>query len=81
MAESQNAEAKLEEVFCAVIELPPGTEVREFRAGVTAAWDSLATVSLVAAIESEFGLSLDAGEMLRLTSFEEALKLVRDLAS
>ena len=33
-------------------------------------WDSLAHVSLVSAIESEFGITIDTGDAIELTSFE-----------
>ena len=40
------------------------------RQGTEAAWDSLAHVLLVGAIESEFGLQIDASDSLELTSYE-----------
>ena len=70
---------KLEAIFRAVFELPPGSDLAGLRSGQTEAWDSLATVSLVAAIESEFGLSLEADQMLRITSYEATATLVGEL--
>ena len=70
---------KLDAIFRAVFELAPGSDLAVLRAGQTEAWDSLATVSLVAAIESEFGLSFEADQMLRITSYVEAAKLVGEL--
>ena len=39
-------------------------------------WDSLATVSIVAGIESEFGVTIEASEYERLTSFEAVALLL-----
>ena len=70
---------KLEAIFRAVFELPAGSDLTGLQSGTTEAWDSLATVSLVAAIESECGLSLEAEQMLRITSYAETAKLVGEL--
>ncbi|HEY2824998.1 MAG TPA: acyl carrier protein [Gemmatimonadales bacterium] len=60
----------LGEIFRVVFNLPEGTDVRHFRQGSQAEWDSLAHALLVAAIEDEFGLGIDAADSLDLTSFE-----------
>lgn len=78
---TNESQEKLRAIFIAVFELPPGAGVAGLRAGLTPAWDSLATVSLVAAIESEFGVSLGADEMLRVTSYEETVKLLQELGA
>ena len=41
-------------------------------------WDSLDHVSLVTAIESEFGLSLDAADQLRMTSYAATTILLEE---
>ena len=68
---------KLEEVFRVVFDLPSDSHVRGVRRLTVRQWDSLAHVSLVAAIESEFGVTLDTTASERLTSFEAA-KLLLD---
>ena len=78
---TSESQEKLRAIFRAVFELPADADVTGLRSGQTAAWDSLATVSLVAAIESEFGKSLDTDEMLRITSFEETAKLLEELGA
>jgi acyl carrier protein len=60
---------RLQDIFRAVFEMPEGTDVTNLRQMNTPKWDSLAHVSLVTAIESEFGVSLDAADQLRMTSF------------
>jgi acyl carrier protein len=63
------AEAKLRELFRAALELPHDTDVTEARQPSVAGWDSLAHVSLMLAIESEFGILIDAADQIRLTSY------------
>jgi len=65
-------ERKLAEVFRAVLGLDPDTDVTDVRQLSTPGWDSLAHVSLVAAIESEFGISIDIADSMALTSFRVA---------
>jgi acyl carrier protein len=62
--------ARLDEVFRTVLELPAGAAVRDTRQESAATWDSLAHVLLVGAIESEFGLQVDAADSLELTSYD-----------
>ena len=76
-----DSETKLQAIFRAVFELPADAAVTGTRSGVTKGWDSLATVSLVAAIESEFGLSLDADEMLRVNSYSATVELLEELGA
>jgi len=67
---SATTDQRLQALFRAVFELSPATEVTRCQQTTTAAWDSMAHVSLIAAIESEFGLTIDAGDSLTLTSYE-----------
>ncbi|NKD56095.1 acyl carrier protein [Haematospirillum sp. 15-248] len=43
-----------------------------------ARWDSLAHVSMVAAVESEFGVNLDSTDMERMTSFAATRLLLEE---
>lgn len=61
---------RLDEIFKAVLDLPGTSDVTRLRQINAPGWDSLAHVSLVAAIESEFGLQIDAADSLELTSYE-----------
>lgn len=67
---SNDTRAKLEEVFRAVFELPSGAPVQHIRQINFRKWDSLGHVLLIAAVESEFGRSIDPTKSLQLTSFE-----------
>lgn len=40
----------------------------------TAGWDSVAAVTLVAAIEEEFGIEMEVNDLARLVSFETILE-------
>ena len=51
---TEDAEAKLQAIF---------------RAALVASWDSLAHAMLMLAIESEFGVAIDAADQIRLTSY------------
>jgi acyl carrier protein len=66
---SVNLQDKLQEIFRSVFELAPTAEVTGVRRLTEPKWDSLAHVSLVAAIESEFGIELDTADALGITSF------------
>ena len=63
-------ERQLEAIFREVFSLPADADVRRVRQLNHEAWDSLGHVTLMAALESEFGVALDTNEMLTLTSFE-----------
>ncbi len=69
--------AKLQSVFRAVFDRPEDADVTSLRQIADPKWDSLAQVSLMAAIESEFGVQLDAADALRMTSYR-ATELLLD---
>jgi len=71
---TQDNERKLAQVFRAVLRLSPDSDVTSVRQLNTPSWDSLAHVSLVAAVESEFGVSIEIADSLNLTSYP-AIKL------
>ena len=60
--------AKLNEIVRAVLQLPADTDMSRARQLSVENWDSLAHVSLMLAIESEFGLSIDISDQIALTS-------------
>jgi acyl carrier protein len=61
---------RLETIFREVFELPAGADARKVRQISHDGWDSLAHVTLMAALEGEFGVTLDTSEMMELASFE-----------
>lgn len=67
---NEATEKTLAEIFRAVFQLEGGADVRGFRQINQPSWDSLAHVSLMAAVESEFNVNIDTADSLELTSFE-----------
>lgn len=63
-----DGDAKLNEIVRAVLQLPADTDISRARQLSVESWDSLAHVSLMLAIESEFGVSIDIGDQIALTS-------------
>ena len=63
-------ESRLQDIFRAVFELRPSRDVTAVRQISEKSWDSLAHATLVAAIESEFGITVDIADALEMTSFE-----------
>lgn len=66
---SAEGEAKLSEIFRSVLQLPSDADVSRARQLSIETWDSLAHVSLMLAIEGEFGVSIDIADQIALTSF------------
>lgn len=62
-------EAKLQETVRVALDLAPDADVTQARQLAVASWDSLAHVLLMLAIESEFGISIDVADQVRLTSY------------
>ena len=62
-------ESKLQEVVRVALDLPSDADVTRARQLGVPTWDSLAHVSLMLAIESEFGITVDVADQLRLTSY------------
>jgi acyl carrier protein len=69
---------RLQEIFRAVFEPRAGVEVTDLDQTNSTRWDSLDHVSLVTAIESEFGISLDAAEQLRMSSYAATALLLEE---
>ena len=66
---TDEAEAKLQEVVRAALDLPSDADVTRARQLAVESWDSLAHVSLMLAIESEFRISIDVADQIQLTSY------------
>jgi acyl carrier protein len=66
---TDQAEAKLREVVRVALELPADADVTRAEQPGVESWDSLAHVSLMLALESEFAISIDVADQMRLTSY------------
>lgn len=69
---------RLQDIFRAVFELKPDHDVTTLDRTNSPRWDSLDHVSLVAAIESEFGVSLDAADQLRMAGYAATAQLLEE---
>jgi len=68
----------LNDILRAVLALPAGADVSGARSDSEAGWDSLAHAVLVGAMESEFGLQIDAADSLELTSYEAIVRFLEE---
>ena len=75
----ETTEQRLQAIFRGVLELPRDSDPTTAVQGQTPTWDSMAHVTLVAAIEAEFGVTIDAGDSLSLTSYETTRQFLADL--
>ncbi len=66
-------EQQLTEIFRVVFDLTAEADPKGIRQLTFPKWDSLAHVTLIGAVENEFGLSIDIADSLELTSFEAIL--------
>ena len=71
-------ETRLQAIFRAVFEVPQSRDVTTVRQISEKSWDSLAHATLVAAIESEFGISIDISDALEMTSFEATKEILAE---
>ena len=69
---------KLSQIFRFILQLPDDADTSRIRRINDVRWDSLASVTLVTALESEFGISLDSHEIDRLTSYQATLLLLSE---
>ena len=68
----------LKKIFSVVLDLNSNVEVESIRKIDTTKWDSLASVSFHAAIESELGLELGIEELFEITSFKMMALVLSD---
>lgn len=65
-------------IFIIVLELSDNEDPTKVRQTTSRRWDSLATVSLSAAMESEFQITVEASDVERMTSFEATKLLLEE---
>src|SRR5437870_30573 len=66
---TEQADAKLQEIVRATLDLPGDVDVTSAQQSTIESWDSLAHVTLMLAIESEFAVSIDVADQIHLTSY------------
>lgn len=62
------SDSKLKDIVVSILQLPADADVTRVSQLSVETWDSLAHVSLMLAIESEFGVSIDITDQIALTS-------------
>ena len=77
---SSDVEDKLQEIVRAALELGPEADVRRVHQASVASWDSLAHVSLMLALEGEFGVTIGMHDQLQLTSYDAIRRYLADHA-
>jgi len=76
-AEGTTIEARLEGLFKDVLEIQGDIRTDELKYNAYPKWNSLAHMSLVAAIETEFDCILETDDILGMSSFDAAVDIVR----
>lgn len=69
---------RLRAVFVEALDLGADVEVENLKYRDIGAWDSVGHMSLVAAIEDEFGIRLETDQVIDLNSFQAAVELVKE---
>jgi acyl carrier protein len=67
---------RLRGVFRSSLELDDGYDVDGLTYRGIESWDSLAHMSLVAAIEDEFGVMIDTDDVIDMSSFDKAREIL-----
>lgn len=67
---------RLRDVFRKALELPADAEVESLRYRGIEAWDSLAHMSLIAALEDEFDIMIDTDDVIDMSSFGKAREIL-----
>lgn len=70
---------RLHAVFVEALELPGDVDVDNLKYRDIQQWDSLGHMTLVAAIEDEFGVQLETEQVIDMSSFKVALDMLRSL--
>ncbi|MEO3715570.1 MULTISPECIES: acyl carrier protein [Roseateles] len=69
-------EEKLREVFSQVLGMDASQVTDELQYAVAEGWDSVAHMSLIAAIEEAFDIMIDAEDVIDMSSFRKARDIV-----
>ena len=72
---------KLISCFLAVMPDLSADDVPQASAGNASNWDSVTTVSLIAVVEEEFGISIESDDLSHFDSFESILGYLKKRAA
>lgn len=70
-------DARLQKVFSSALGLTPDVDVTTLAYAQHPAWDSVAHMQLIGALESEFDIMLDTDDVIGLSSFDEARRIAQ----
>lgn len=68
---------KLKDAFRSGLSLGPEIDVTGLKYREFAGWDSVAHMTLVAAIESAFDIMIDTDDVIDMSSWDKAVEIVR----
>jgi acyl carrier protein len=71
-------EQRLRAAFSEALDLGPDTDPADLHYRNHPNWDSLGHMTLIVAIENEFGIEIDADQLIQIDSFDAAVKVLRD---
>ena len=67
---------RLREAFRSALDLPADAPVDDLHYQDNEKWDSLAHMSLIATIEDEFSVMIDTDDVINMSSFAEAVRIL-----
>ncbi len=70
-------EARVKNVFAAVFKCRPDEIKEGFSMDTVASWDSLKHLTLIAALEQEFGITIEPDEIIAADTYAAVLRLVQ----
>ena len=68
---------KVKQAFVTALDLPAAADVEALEIGTNSEWDSIAHMALVAELEEQFGISLDAEDIVDMSSYAKSLEILR----
>ena len=69
---------RLDDAFRLGLGLPPDADPADAAYGRTEGWDSVGHMELVVAIESAFGISMDADEVFEMIDYRAVCRILND---
>jgi acyl carrier protein len=74
----QNSLEKLKSAFGAALPLTENADYNQIVYGQTNGWDSIAHMTLIAEIETQFDVMLTTDELIAMSSFSKAKELLQE---
>lgn len=68
---------RVKQAFVAALDLSAAADVEALEIGTNPQWDSVAHMALVAELEEQFGISLDAEDIVDMSSYAKSLEILR----